>query len=228
MTKSSSFTAAQEVLLAAAELDRSGRKEFSEWDLTVSAWKRNKNKFGSRGYESEHPDHKRVMMEIMSKNKRDNPLRQGWIEKTRANHYRMTSLGLAEAEKLSRVKGEVSETLRSGDKVYDSVVGYINHRAFRDYCRDPDEPRTWLGASAFLGLARHERVHLGDRINAAENAASSALEWLDQSGQDKFTRGPTGGGVTVRRSDLEKLRAFVGVLQERFHVQLDAIRRQDR
>ena len=88
-----SLTAAQEILLAAAELAREGKSAFSEWDLTVATWGRNKNRFGCRGYEDDYPDHKRVMMEIMGKSKKDNPIRRGWIERSRPNFYSLTALG---------------------------------------------------------------------------------------------------------------------------------------
>jgi hypothetical protein len=79
------LTAAQEILLGASDLDQAGRKEFTEWDLTVATWKRNPNRFGCRGYEEKFPAHKRVMMEIMG-NKKDNPVRLGRMTKTRPNY----------------------------------------------------------------------------------------------------------------------------------------------
>ncbi len=39
-------TAANEILLAANDLASAGKNEFSEWDLTVAAWKRDSNRFG--------------------------------------------------------------------------------------------------------------------------------------------------------------------------------------
>ena len=96
------LSAAKVILLAAADLAADGSGEFSEWDLTVASWRRDQNRFGCRGYEDEYPDHKRVMMEIMGKKKKDNPIRQGWVERVRPNFYRMTALGLAEAERLGK------------------------------------------------------------------------------------------------------------------------------
>ena len=226
MTRTSAYTAAQEILLAAADVSGPTHSEFSEWDLTVAAWKRNKNKFGARGYEDQYPDHKRVMIEIMARDKKDNPLRQGWLEKTRANHYRITALGEAEAGKLQRVRGDVTQSLRSAEAVYDAVASYVDHRVFRDYCRDAEEPRTWLGAAAFLGISQQSSVHLNDRLRAAENAVRQAIAWYDETGEERLTRGPVGGGITVRRGDVEKLGAFIEVLRERFKLQIDAMQKR--
>src|SRR2546430_3312730 len=127
MKNASAYTAAQEILLAAAGLSSSSVGEFSEWDLTVATWKRNKNKFGCRGYEDVYPDHKRVMIEIMAKNKRDNPLRQGWLEKTRANHYRITPLGKTETARLRPPKGEISGSGRASAGLDGAAFGCVRH-----------------------------------------------------------------------------------------------------
>lgn len=86
-------TAAQEILLGAFDLAENQYDEFSEWDLTISTWKRNPNRFGCRGYEDEYPDHKRVMMEIMGTTKKDNPLRRGVVRKNTTQYLSSYIIG---------------------------------------------------------------------------------------------------------------------------------------
>jgi len=224
MARIAKLTASQQILLAGADLRERGMAEFSEWDLTVEVWKQDKNKFGCRGYEELYPDHKRVMMEIMARKKRDNPLRLGWLERTRPNHYRVTPLGMAAAARLKKIKGHTDSAVRSAADIYDAVVRYVGHRVFRDYCRDPEEPRTWLGAEAFLGITRTGPDHLDDQIRAAEQSIARAIEWFDESGEDVLRRGAAGGGITIRRQDVERLGEFLDVLQKRFKIQMEAIR----
>ncbi len=223
MKNAPGLTAVQEILLAALDLTQGGKREFSEWDLTVAVWRRDANKFGCRGYEHEYPDHKRVMMEIMSREKLDNPLRKGWMEKTRANHYVLTALGADEAGRLSQTKGDTRSTIRSPADVYDAVIRFADHRVFKDYCKDSQEPRTWLGVEAFFGISKNEPTHVRDRIRAAESAVQQALHWLDESGRGELRRGSVGSGLTLRRQDLEKLRTFIQLLQDRFALQFRAI-----
>lgn len=225
MAKVKNLTAAQEILIAAAETSARDADEFSEWDLTVSAWRKNKNRFGCRGYEDEYPDHKRVMMEIMTKNKKDSPIRRGWMEKSKPNHYRITALGKSEAERLLRVKGGVKESERSAQPIYDAVAPYIEHRVFRQHCKDPEEPKTWLGAAAFLGLSRNDGAHLNDRFQFMENSLEAANNWLDETRQGQIRRGVTGGGITIRKEDLHQLTQFIEILKVRFELQFDAIRK---
>jgi hypothetical protein len=219
------MTAAQSILLAAAELARAGKQTFTEWDLSVQAWQQDNNRFGCRGYEEAYPDHKRVMMEIMGQTKKDNPLRRGWFEKTGRNLYRITSLGLAEAERVSQLVGKGLAKAKSPTLVYESVEPFVFSRTFLDFSRDTEEPRTWLGASAFLSLSANTPNALDDSLRRVRAAATGAINWLDQEKLEVLRRGPVGGGKTIRRGDLERLLNFVLVLERRFALQMNSIRK---
>jgi hypothetical protein len=224
--KADSITAAQAILLAGAALAANGKREFTEWDLTISAWQRDKNRFGLRGYEDQHPDHKRVMTEIMGQTKKDNPLRRGWFEKTGTNRYSITPLGISEAERLDARSSQKGVTIRSPQKIYDTIEPYVFHKVFLDYVRDPNEPRTWLGAAAFLSLSQNTATVLNTRLRTVESAVTQALGWMDEENQDTLIRGPIGGSRTVRRVDVEKLREFIGLLQRRFAAQIASIQKK--
>lgn len=220
------LTAVQEILLAAGTLNAQGKRQFSEWDLTVAAWQRNKNRFGCRGYEDKYPDHKRVMMEIMGKTKKDNPIHQGWFVKVRANYYRITDLGLAEADRLERLGGVRYSTNKSAQLIYDAIARYVFHPVFRKHLADGSEPRTWLGAQAFLELNRNDATALQDAFRKLENAISAATRWVNQTGCDSLRSGPVGGKKAILREDIERLPEFVQVLKTRFAPQIEAISRR--
>lgn len=218
-----SLTAAQEILFGAIELDKQGRNEFSEWDLTVSTWKRNPNRFGCRGYEAQYPDHKRVMMEIMGTTKKDNPVRRGWLEKVRQNTYSMTDLGRVEAERLSK-RGQTSgASIRSPQATYDAIEPLYKNSAFRKHCRDKQEPRMWLGAASFLQLTSSSPQHLRDRLAATESAIANAFNWMDENQISMIRRGVSGSGLTITRKNLEQLEDFLLTIRKRFSQQIDAI-----
>jgi hypothetical protein len=210
------MSATEEILLAAAKLAGDGLQEFSEWDLTVAVWKLNKERFGCRGYEDEYPDHQRVMKDFMG----DKPLmRKGWMERTRRNHYHVTPLGLAEAARLS---GHGRDTHRRGVTVYDGIEKWAFHKVFEAHLADESEPRTWLGASAFLtagGLAVRDAYRT---LNDIRRAIAMARELLEQTGQAELRRGDHLGNA-ISRERLESLASFVNVLEERFSRQFEAI-----
>jgi hypothetical protein len=219
------LTAAQEILLGALLLADAGKQEFSEWDLTVSTWKRNPNRFGCRGYEAQYPDHKRVMMEIMGTTKKDNPIRRGWIERASPNRYRLTDIGRSEADRVLTTKGETQASNRSPQPIYDAVVRLYRHPVFRKYCRDAEEPKMWLGAASFLGLTSNDPQHLEDRRKSARTAINNALAWLSETGADSFRRGVSGGDEAIPRTGLLKLLEALDDIEKRFAGQIEAINR---
>jgi len=222
------LTAAQEILLGAGDIDRGGTKEFSEWDLTVATWKRNPNRFGCRGYEDRYPDHKRVMSEIMGTTKKDNPIRRGWLERTRSNHYRMTDIGRSEVGRLSETKITGEKSHRSPQPIYDAVAPLYRHPVFRKYCSNSEEPRMWLGAASFLGLTSNDAQHVEDKRNATRTAIDNALAWLRETKADSFRRGVTGGDEAISKDSLLKLKQFLDILEARFSNQIEAIKKSKR
>jgi len=213
------------VMLAAHDLTSAGSSEFSEWELSVAAWKRDEARFGMRGFEKDHPDHKRVMKEIMGKAPA-NPVQRGLLERTRKNHYRLTALGRAEASRLTHMSQPPGEHLRSASDLYDAIARFSDHRVFRAWLRDPAEPRSWLGAAAFLRIAKHDPAELNSRVREALHCADEGLAWCREHQRPQLMRGPIGGGKAITLTELEKLREFIGVLQGRFELQMSAIRRR--
>lgn len=223
-----SLTAAQEILFGASDLDQAGRDEFSEWDLTVATWQRNPNRFGCRGYEAQYPDHKRVMMEIMGTTKKDNPVRRGWIEKVRPNTYRLTKLGVTEAERLGQSRDTGQQSTRSPQAIYDAVAPLYRSNVFRKHSRDREEPRMWLGAASFFQLTNNDPQHLEDRLRATETAINNAIGWLDENNADHIQRGVSGGSEEISRNNLMHIKRFYETLLDRFSGQIEAIRKTRR
>ena len=114
-------------------------------------------------------------MEIMGTTKKDNPLRRGWLERTRANHYRMTDIGRSEADRFSETKATGEKSHRSPQPIYDAVAPFYRNAVFRKYCTDPEEPRMWLGAASFLGLTSNDPQHVEDRRKSTRIAIDNAL-----------------------------------------------------
>lgn len=220
------LTAAQEIILAAADLAATGKAEFTEWELTVAAWRRDINRFGLRGFENHHPDHKRVMMEIMGQTKKDNPVRRRFIEKTKPNYYRLTDLGMAEASALRQLGEHQVNEAKSPGPIYVALEPFIESPPFRAWLRDENEPRTWLGAASFLGLSRQTANELNDRTRAVETAARRAKEWCATAGRDSIARGVHGGSRPIPISEIDRLITFVDVLRQRFARQMAAIRQR--
>jgi hypothetical protein len=114
----------------------------------------------------------------------------------------------------------------SPQNLYDAVEKFIHHRVFRAHCKNPSEPRNWLGVAAFLGLTQETAEKLNEKIRGIEDTIKRTLEWLDKESRESIRRGPVGGDKAISRFDVEKLQTFLGVIQDRLSVQIAAIRKR--
>lgn len=210
------LSASEEVLLAATELsEEDTSKMFSEWDLTIEAWEQNPNRWGMRGYEEDHPDHKRVMMEVMGSN---NLVNKGWLERPETNHYRVTSAGLAKAAEISSPR----DTRKRSIHIYHDVADFAFHSVFEAHLEDRDEPKTWIDAEAFLQLQSHDPDELEKQLEHLRQAINRAKKFIEETDVDELKRGDRGPPISKER--LNRLSSFIDLIEDRFERQLSAIR----
>ena len=212
------LTASDEVLIAATNLARGDpNREFSEWELTLEVWKLNKNRWGLRGFKQDHPDHKRVMMEIMGGG---SLVKNGFLIRPRKNRYRVTSAGFVKALAIVAPRDVRERSLY----IYDDVNDFAFHRVFEAYLRDPDEPKTWLGVASFLNLSRNDPALLESQLARVRMGIRNAERFMDEAGRDELRRGDA--NRTITRERLALLTKFLSVIEDRFQPQLEAIRRK--
>ncbi|HLW64721.1 MAG TPA: hypothetical protein VKS79_05325 [Gemmataceae bacterium] len=212
------YTAAQVILLAADDLMAQGASEFSEWELTLAAWKRDRERFGLRGYQESYPDHKRVMMEIMGK-KPQNPILLGLMEKVRPNHYRLTSMGRSEAVRL-RYSNE-PETKRKATPLgqYDAISRFVKHQVFVKWRDDPDEPRRIADVADFLGADADNPEDLMKKFKDVVQLIENAIKWCNTNHTDYLIKDRN--QATIHFRELAEISDFLQALKYRFPKQLE-------
>ncbi|HEY2910835.1 MAG TPA: hypothetical protein VGI99_11350 [Gemmataceae bacterium] len=226
VTTKQKHTASELVLLAASDLTAAGNQEFSEWDLTVAAWSIDRFRFGLRGYAQSYPDHKRVMMEIMGQ-KPSSPVQQKYLEKVRPNFYRLTPLGRTAASRLRGGPGsnlpEPQATAKpvTVKELYETAAVYVNRPEFRRWQDNPEEPRDWSGAAAFLGILKGEKVDAAERMDEVREAIKDAMDWCKVQEAAFLTRGSGQGGTPIHVRDLSEMIDFLQALSYRFPEYLD-------
>jgi hypothetical protein len=216
------LTAAQVILLAGDDVMAKGAREFSEWELTVSAWTRESSRFGLRGFEQKHPDHKRVMMEIMG-HKPQNPITLGYMEKVRPNTYRLTPLGRAEAARLrsgGAARAPLAPSLQSD--LYGSTTTLLNHAAFKAWKNDPDQPRRWADAVTFLNLCGDAAADPAACLSHLRHAVRAAHDWCMKHGVHYITPQNRSASDPIHTSDLTALNDFLRAIENRFEEHLTA------
>ena len=215
------LTAVQMILLAADDLAATGADEFSEWDLTVAAWNRDRARFGLRGYANIHPDHKRVMMEIMG-NKASNPILLRFMEKTRPNTYRLTPLGRVEAARLRGLESGTPQKGNSMRDLYDNVSVFATHPIFARWRDEPAEPEKWKDAAVFLGVKSDKDSEAAERMSSSWTVCRAAIDWCKAQNMDALPQGTHRGSPSIHMRDLSELQSFLQALKYRFPDHLEA------
>lgn len=182
------LTASQVILLAGDDLMAQGASEFTEWDLTMASWIRDRDRFGLRGYSQDHPDHKRVAMEIMGK-KPHNPVILGQMVKVRPNTYRLTPAGRLAAQSLRNPKAKPPpepkpENRPKGPSMYDGLAGYVAHLAFVAWQEDPDLPRQWETVADFLGCDSSDHKDARQRVKVLRARVRAAMDFCNRESVD--------------------------------------------
>jgi hypothetical protein len=211
------LTAAQVILLAGDDLMASGAREFTEWELTVSSWSRDRSRFGLRGFDQKYPDHKRVMMEIMG-HKPQNPITLGFMEKVRPNIYRLTPLGRAEAARLRSggvARAPIAASLQSD--LYRTAATLINHPVFNAWKNDPDQPRRWSDAAAFLSsLGGDAHADPTASLQNMRQAIHAARDWCQSHDVVYLTPQVRSASEPIHTSDISAVVDFLRALEYRF------------
>jgi len=214
------LTAVQMILLAADDLTTAGTEEFSEWDLTVAAWNRDRQRFGLRGYANVYPDHKRVMMEIMG-NKASNPILLRFMEKTRPNHYRLLPLGRVQASHLRSMESGQSLKGNSMKELYESVAVFANNPIFQRWRDEPAEPEKWKDAAIFLGVKGERPGEASEKHSIAHSLTRAAIDWCKAQHMESLPQSTQRGSPAVHMRDLSDLLSFLQALKYRFPDHLD-------
>lgn len=218
------LTAVQIILLAADDLATAGAVEFSEWDLTVAAWNRDRQRFGLRGYANIYPDHKRVMMEIMG-NKASNPILLRFMDRARPNHYSLTPLGRVEASRLRSLESGQPQKGNSMRDLYDNVAAFATHPIFSRWRDEPSEPEKWKDAAAFLGVKSEKPGEASEKYQNAHTITRAAIDWCLAQKMDALPQGTHRTSPSIHMRDLSDLQSFLQALRYRFpdHLEVDAI-----
>lgn len=211
------LTAGQAILLAAEEMSRNGVAEFNEWELTVASWQRDPKRFGLRGFEDEHPDHKRVMNEIMGK-RPNNPVQMQYITKVRPNTYTLTPLGYAEAQRLRT--GSSTKPTRQPEP-YDQLAHYIEHPAFQQWQNNPAMPNEWEIVANFLNRG-DTLINLNEKAETIHELIRTSLDWCQQR-DVVWIRSRSNEVDAIHVRELAELNDFLQAIQYRFPNRLHKI-----
>jgi hypothetical protein len=221
------LSVSEKLLLAAYELEESGRRPFSAEDLVVGAWRRFPDTFGLAGYRGEddrllYPDSNRVFAEIMGAK----PIRQrGLLVKVGNKMYQLTEAGRDHARLLSArlgayqlEKGGLAREIQRELQRLFASKGTEKHRNGRS------QDITFHDACAFWGISpRSSAIEMEGRmanllriVEAARAATRGRSVTFDH------------GGQSYSASDLDELLRVHNDMLKRFAAEVLIIRKRTR
>jgi hypothetical protein len=220
------LTVSDKLLLAAYDLEESGRRPFSAEDLVVAAWQKFPAVFGLSGYRDEqgqlrHPNSNRVFAEIMG----SKPIRtRGFLVKVGDKMYQLTEGGREHARELL-TSGQQSphEKVALGRDTETHLKKLLTSKVIEKVRNGRLDDMTFYDACAFWGITpMSSAIELDGQIANFEKIVKSAREAIRRERVATFSH----GGPPFGTQDLDRLLEVNRLLQTKFQAELDVIRRR--
>jgi hypothetical protein len=221
------LTVHEKLLLAAVELEESGKVQFSAEDLVVAAWRRYPNTFGLSGYLDEegrpmYPNSNRVFAEIMG----SKPIRkQGLISKSGTKTFRLTEGGRQRAAALrARKDAGRSTTVKAafGRETLRELQKILGARAVAKYLDGRADDITFHDASSFWGISARSssngfssRIADVEGVLAAATAAAARQPIVLEHGSRAYSSVDIQRLLELHRHMLEQFQSEVAVIRKR-------------
>ncbi len=225
MKLSDGLSITDKLVLAAYDLEESGKQPFSAEDLVVSAWEKFPDAFGLQGHTDAsglllYPDSNRVFAEIMG----SKPIRaRGLLKKVGSKMYQLTEAGRDRARVLSVQPTEARIAKASLERpTQETLKRLFTSKAVEKFKNGRSADITFYEACAFWGISpSSSAIELNGQINNFKKIVQAAVNAVG-SGQVSFGH----GGYAFGRDDLKVLQEVHDYLRRTFSEELSVIRRR--
>lgn len=213
-------TIAQQVLIAAQQLELEGHRPFSAEALIVASWRANHVAFGLKGFADQYPDSNRVLSVIMGER---GLARQGLLDKVGVKLYTLTDLGrmalLAGGRRRPAADdGDATPRRKKLSQPVDRLLSRLaTSLALSRYRLGSKDMITLAVACDFWGVPK------ASDIDALRKAAENTRQMLEKASRefDEDEIELTSGRVFQRR-EVDMLLSVQGFLAEQFSRYLNA------
>lgn len=208
-------TIAQQVLLAARQLELEGQRPFTAEALIVAAWRANPPAFGLRGFAEQFPDSNRVLSVIMGER---GLARQGLLDKVGVKLYSLTERGRKALAGGPRRKAaddapDADEPARKklSREVDRLLVRLATSLALSRFRLGSKEMITLPVACDFWGVGN------ANDIDALRRAAESTRQLLEKASKEfPDDTAELSSGRVFQRREMDMLLAVQGFLAQQF------------
>jgi len=183
MKSKETLSITEKLLLAAYELEKSGRRPFSAEDLVVSAWQKFPDAFGLAGYRNDagslaYPDSNRVFAEIMG----SKPIRKrGFLKKVGTKMYQLTGAGSAHARNFLTDRGQQVQKAGLPRDIEEELKRLFTSKSVGKFKNNRFEDITFYDACSFWGISpRSSAIELEGRIAHLEKVIELAQKAVNE------------------------------------------------
>ena len=214
----------EKLLVAAYELEKSGRRPFSAEDLVVSAWQKFPDAFGLAGYRNDagslaYPDSNRVFAEIMG----SKPIRKrGFLRKVGTKMYQLTEAGSEHARNCLMERGQQIQKAGLPRDIEEELKRLFTSKSVEKFKNNRFEDITFYDACSFWGISpRSSAIELEGRIAHLEKVIELAQRAVNEK-MATFEHGSQAFGD----SDLDLLLRLHKELLRKFDEEIKVIQRR--
>lgn len=217
-----SITYVDYTLLAMLNLLEKEIKEPSEEEITLAMWNLDKNRWGLRGYEETHPNHKETHKAFskLAGSKRLPEKDRGLVAKRKATHYYLTDLGIIRAiQAKTNISGEAySDTVKSNRLLHQQLSFYTKHYALKQGFS------SWFSAASFLQLGNiSDPQKVQFKISAFQNLLAEAKAWFKRNPDKVMLPSSKGGGKAISIQDIYQLTNALQHILKEFEREIESI-----
>jgi len=214
---------ADKLLIAAFQIEMSGKRQFSAEDLVVFAWRRFPDAFGLKGYPNNegkplYPDSNRVYAEIMG----SKPLRkQGLLKKVGSKLYTLTEAGRNRAKVImNEADTQLSQKWALSREDQLSLRRLTDSRAVRKARQQKVDEISFYDACGFWGIYPGSNAkNLWERFAHIEGVLERSIEALGA----REAASSQHRGAVYTAEGLKQLRLLHDLMRKKFASELERI-----
>lgn len=211
------LTIADKILLGALKYSEGDiHKPFTFEELVLATWELDKNTFGLRGFENNHPDSHKLHPNVFGATA---IISRGYIRAERDCFLYITEAGIARALAIQNI--DAGTEPRLAKHLQKKVLQIIHHSVFQKWLADRTYPHEFRDIGYFWEISPGTPPSaVRKRLDSIENTLEEILNYFDQVGLENLSEDRVGGKILFERKDVERCLEFHTEMKSRFKKEL--------
>ncbi|MEM0466856.1 MAG: hypothetical protein QXX20_04585 [Candidatus Thermoplasmatota archaeon] len=212
-----SLTIADKILMGAMKCsDGDPNKSFMFEELVLASWKLDKNRFGLRGFEEDHPDSHKLHAHVFGGTAL---VAKGFLRVEQNGLLHLTEAGLARSLSLSHTNIETSP--RVSKALQYGISKLLENKFFKEWLQDSSHPKEFRSAAYFWGISFGTPPKIvREKLSQIEQMLKEILKFFETTKLDCIKEERVNGKILFEKRDVERCLEFHNQLKIRFQKEL--------